>query len=147
MENPPITGTPGIDGAVFGVNARMDRLPATRSIWMLVFMLSIGGWFEFYDLFFTAYVGPGLVKSGIYSTTTASFFGFSGLGGFAAASFAGLFLGPLCFRGVGGGFVPRVFPRPLLLRGAGRPAGPPHGVHRLAALVLRRHAHHGVPAH
>ncbi|MGA7815376.1 MFS transporter [Caballeronia sp.] len=100
MANPPITGTPGIDGAVFGVNARMDRLPATRSIWLLVFMLSIGGWFEFYDLFFTAYVGPGLVKSGIYSTTTESFFGFSGLGGFVAASFAGLFIGTSCLAGM-----------------------------------------------
>lgn len=79
------------------INARIDRLPATRSVWILVFMLSIGGWFEFYDLFFTAYVGPGLVKSGLYSTTTASFFGFSGLGAFVAASFAGLFIGTFCF--------------------------------------------------
>ncbi len=76
-----------------GVNARIDRLPATRSIWVLVFLLSIGGWFEFYDLFFTAYVAPGLVKSGIFSTTTSSFFGFSGLGAFVSASFAGLFIG------------------------------------------------------
>jgi MFS transporter, putative metabolite:H+ symporter len=88
------------DATAFGVNARLDRLPATRSIWMLVFLLSIGGWFEFYDLFFTAYVGPGLVKSGIYSTTTASFFGFSGLGAFVAASFAGLFIGTFCFAGL-----------------------------------------------
>jgi len=33
---------------------------------MMAILVSIGGWFEFYDLFFTAYVGPGLVKSGIY---------------------------------------------------------------------------------
>ncbi|WP_322008899.1 MFS transporter [Paraburkholderia sp. J12] len=75
------------------INARIDRLPATRTVWMLVLLLATGGWFEFYDLFFTAYVGPGLVKSGLYSTTTASFFGFSGLGAFVAASFAGLFIG------------------------------------------------------
>ncbi|WP_133650978.1 MFS transporter [Paraburkholderia flava] len=84
---------PGAVGAGSRINARIDRLPATRTVWMLVFLLSIGGWFEFYDLFFTAYVGPGLVKSGLYSTTTASFFGFSGLGAFVAASFAGLFIG------------------------------------------------------
>lgn len=84
---------PGAAGAGSRINARIDRLPATRTVWMLVFLLSIGGWFEFYDLFFTAYVGPGLVKSGLYSTTTASFFGFSGLGAFVAASFAGLFIG------------------------------------------------------
>jgi putative MFS transporter len=78
------------------INARIDRLPAARAVWTLVLLLSLGGWFEFYDLFFTAYVGPGLVKSGLYSTTTASFFGFSGLGAFVAASFAGLFIGTFC---------------------------------------------------
>ncbi|MDR5833952.1 MFS transporter [Caballeronia sp. LZ034LL] len=93
--NPP--HNPPEAGGSQRINARIDRLPATRSVWALVFMLSIGGWFEFYDLFFTAYVGPGLVKSGLYSTTTASFFGFSGLGAFVAASFAGLFIGTLCF--------------------------------------------------
>jgi len=82
------------------INARIDRLPATRAIWTLVLLLSVGGWFEFYDLFFTAYVGPGLVKSGLYSTTTASFFGFSGLGAFVAASFAGLFIGTFCLTGL-----------------------------------------------
>jgi putative MFS transporter len=56
-------------------------------------LVAIGGWFEFYDLFMTAYVGPSLVKSGIYSVTTSSFFGFNGLGAFVAASFAGLFIG------------------------------------------------------
>ena len=75
------------------INARLDRLPATRHIWTIVLVLSLGGWFEFYDLFFTAYVGPGLVKSGILSETTSSFFGFSGLGAFIAATFAGLFIG------------------------------------------------------
>ncbi|OXC72779.1 MFS transporter [Caballeronia sordidicola] len=90
----------GVGDTTFGVNARIDRLPATRSVWMLVFLLSIGGWFEFYDLFFTAYVGPGLVKSGLYSTTTASFFGVSGLGAFVAASFAGLFIGTFFLAGL-----------------------------------------------
>ncbi|VVE71748.1 MFS transporter [Pandoraea anapnoica] len=82
------------------INARIDRLPATRSVWMLILLLALGGWFEFYDLFFTAYVGPGLVKSGLYSTTTASFFGVSGLGAFVAASFAGLFIGTFFLTGL-----------------------------------------------
>jgi MFS transporter, putative metabolite:H+ symporter len=82
------------------INARIDRLPATRTIWVLVLLLATGGWFEFYDLFFTAYVGPGLVKSGLYSTTTASFFGFSGLGAFVAASFGGLFIGTFFLTGL-----------------------------------------------
>ena len=40
------------------INARLDRLPATRTVWTVVVLLSLGGWFEFYDLFFTAYVAP-----------------------------------------------------------------------------------------
>jgi putative MFS transporter len=79
------------------INARLDRLPATRYIWRLVLLPSLGGCFEFYDLFFTAYIGPGLVRSGIFSSTSASLFGFNGLASFVAATFAGLFIGTLIF--------------------------------------------------
>src|ERR1700674_5340664 len=79
------------------ISARLDRLPATRTIWKLVLLLSLAGCFEFYDLFFTAYIGPGVVRSGLCSTTSASFFGLSGLASFVAATFAGLFIGTLAF--------------------------------------------------
>jgi putative MFS transporter len=79
------------------ISARLDRLPATRYIWKLVLLLSLGGCFEYYDLFFTAYIGPGLVRGGLFSSTSASFFGFSGLASFVAATFAGLFIGTLVF--------------------------------------------------
>jgi len=79
------------------IGARLDRLPATRSIWKLVLLLSLGGCFEYYDLSFTAYIGPGLVRSGVFSSTSASFFGFTGLASFVAATFAGLFLGTFLF--------------------------------------------------
>ncbi len=79
------------------IAARLDRLPATRSIWKLVLLLSLGGCFEYYDLFFTAYIGPGLVRSGMFSSTSASFFGFTGLAGFVAATFAGLLIGTSLF--------------------------------------------------
>ena len=75
------------------IAARIDRLPATASSWKLVALISMGGWFELYDLFFTGYIAPGLAKSGILTSTTESFFGFSGLGAFIAATFAGLFAG------------------------------------------------------
>ncbi|WP_082845588.1 MFS transporter [Paraburkholderia caribensis] len=78
---------------ISSINERLDRLSVDRSVWLAVLLVAIGGWFEFYDLFMTAYVGPSLVKSGIYSVTTASFFGVNGLGAFVAASFAGLFIG------------------------------------------------------
>jgi MFS transporter, putative metabolite:H+ symporter len=79
------------------IRIRMERLPATRYIWSLVLLLSLGGWFEYYDLFFTAYVGPGLVRSGLFTSTAAAFFGFNGLASFVAATFAGLLVGTLLF--------------------------------------------------
>src|SRR5260370_37037853 len=79
------------------ISARLDRLPTTRYIWKLVLLLSLGGCFEFYDLFFTAYIGPGLVHSGLFSSTSARFFGFTGLRGFFSAPFAGLVLRTLIF--------------------------------------------------
>jgi MFS transporter, putative metabolite:H+ symporter len=79
------------------IRVRLERLPVTRYIWSLVLLLSLGGWFEFYDLFFTAYVGPGLVRSGLFTSTSAAFFGFNGLASFVAATFAGLLVGTLIF--------------------------------------------------
>jgi putative MFS transporter len=91
------------------ISARLDRLPATRYIWQLVLLLSLGGCFEFYDLFLTAYIGPGLVRSGLFSGASATFFGFSGLASFVAATFVGLFLGTLFF-----GFAADKFGRRLI---------------------------------
>jgi MFS transporter, putative metabolite:H+ symporter len=79
------------------IRVRLERLQVTRYIWSLVLLLSLGGWFEFYDLFFTAYVGPGLVRSGLFTSTSAAFFGFNGLASFVAATFAGLLVGTLIF--------------------------------------------------
>ena len=78
---------------VAAINARMDRLPITAHIWKLVFLISLGGFFEIYDLIFTGYIAPGMVKSGILATTTQAFFGFHGFGAYVAAMFAGLFVG------------------------------------------------------
>ena len=52
------------------VAARLDRLPPTRHTRKLITLLSLGGWFEFYDLFFTAYVAIGLFKADIFKPTT-----------------------------------------------------------------------------
>ncbi|MGH9560475.1 MAG: hypothetical protein ACRD3S_03390, partial [Terracidiphilus sp.] len=76
---------------------RLDQLPASPYIWNLILLLSLGGCFEYYDLFLTAYVGPGLVRSGLFSSTAASFFGLSGLASFVSATFVGLFLGTFLF--------------------------------------------------
>jgi MFS transporter, putative metabolite:H+ symporter len=79
------------------IRARLDRLPTTRYIWKLVLLLSLGGCFEFYDLFLMTYIGPGLIRSGLFSAASVSFFGTSGLASFVAATFAGLFIGTLAF--------------------------------------------------
>ena len=79
------------------VAARLDRLPNSRSIRRLVVLLSLGGCFEFYDLFFTAYIAPALYASGIFTPTTRGFLGIQGFASFVASLFAGLFVGSLFF--------------------------------------------------
>ncbi len=90
-------GQTTIRGQAALISARLDRLPTTRYIWKLVLLLSLGGCFEFYDLFLMTYIGPGLVRSGLFSAASASFFGLTGLASFVAATFAGLFIGALAF--------------------------------------------------
>jgi MFS transporter, putative metabolite:H+ symporter len=63
------------------------------SVWSRVALISIGGFFEFYDLFFSGYIAPGLVRSGILTPTTPGLFGATGVAGFVAAMFSGLFVG------------------------------------------------------
>jgi putative MFS transporter len=75
------------------ISRRLESLPASSRVWRLVILLSLGGCFEIYDLFFTGYIAPGLNRSGLLTTTTQAFFGFSGIGAFVAATFAGLFAG------------------------------------------------------
>jgi putative MFS transporter len=79
------------------IAGRLERLPATRGFWRRVTVLSLGGFFEFYDLFLAAYVAPGLVKSGILTTTTPGLFGTTGVAGFVASFFFGLFIGTALF--------------------------------------------------
>ena len=91
------------------ITARLEALPATSGFWRRITLLSLGGFFEFYDLFLAAYVAPGLVKSGILTTTTPGLFGTSGVAGFVAAFFLGLFVGTALF-----GFIADRFGRRLI---------------------------------
>jgi putative MFS transporter len=77
------------------IAARLDRLPATRTIWKFIVLLSLGFFFELYDLLYSGYVAPGIVKSGILTSTTAGLFGTTGVAGFIASLFAGLFIGTI----------------------------------------------------
>jgi putative MFS transporter len=77
------------------ISARIDRLPATRTIWTMIVLLGFGMFFELYDLLFSAYVAPSLVKSGVLTAKTAGLFGTTGVASFIAALFTGLFVGTI----------------------------------------------------
>jgi putative MFS transporter len=83
------------------IASRLDRLPASAHIRNLVALLSLGGWFEFYDLFFTAYIAVGLYSGGIFRPTMAGVTDLhaflQGFASFVAALFLGLFIGTLAF--------------------------------------------------
>lgn len=83
------------EAAASSILARLDRLPASRYIWTLVGLLSLGGLFEFYDLFMTGYVIPGLVKAGLLANTAVGIF--TGPALFVASTFTGLFIGTFVF--------------------------------------------------
>ncbi len=94
-------GTPGkLSGATPAqIAARLDRLPASRAVWSIVALISLGAVFEFYDLFFTAYVAPGMVGSGLFTPESLGIFGalksieVAGVGTFVFSTFAGLWAG------------------------------------------------------
>lgn len=84
-----------LDGA--SIAARMDRLPASRTVWRLVVLLSMAGFFEYYELFSSAYVAPGLVRAGILAAHTQAFFGLDGVAGFIGSLFLGMWVATVLF--------------------------------------------------
>ena len=77
------------------ISARIDRLPATASVWRAILLLSAGMFFELYDLLFSGYIAPSLVKAGVLTQNTPGLFGTTGVASFIAALFTGLFIGTL----------------------------------------------------
>ncbi len=92
-----------------GVEARLDRIPASPYLWKLIALLSLGGFFEFYELFMTAFVSPGLIRSGIFHAGPNGIFHLPDQAAFASVTFLGLFLGTILLGGsriAGGGARP-----------------------------------------
>jgi len=81
--------------AIAQLAARLDRLPQTAAVWKLIVLLSLGFFFELYDLLYTGNIAPGLVRAGILTPTTPGLFGSAGIASFVAALFAGLFIGSI----------------------------------------------------
>jgi MFS transporter, putative metabolite:H+ symporter len=81
------------------IAARLDRLPSSRTVWTIVLLISLGCVFEFYDLFFTAYVAPGMTESGLFTQQSLGIFAslqairVAGFGTFVFSTFAGLWFG------------------------------------------------------
>jgi putative MFS transporter len=86
-------------GTEAAIAARLDRLPSSRAIWTIVLLISLGCVFEFYDLFFTAYVAPGMAREGLFTAASLGIFAslkiirVAGFGTFVFATFAGLWFG------------------------------------------------------
>ena len=101
-----VTTTPRAQLTAAALGARLDRLPATRSVWKLIALLSLGFFFEVYDMLFTAYVAPALVQEKILTSTTPGLFGTTGVASFVASLFLGLFIATIA-----GGFLADRFGR------------------------------------
>ncbi|WP_253940565.1 MFS transporter [Dickeya dadantii] len=72
---------------------RIDALPSSWGLWRFIILLSLGGFFELYDLFQTAYISTGLIGEKIFHVGKEGLFGVSDQATFASATFFGLFIG------------------------------------------------------
>lgn len=84
-----------IEAQAAELTARLDRLPATRTVWMIIILLSVAFFFELYELLLTGFIAPGLISSGLFTATTQGPFGTTGIAAFMAALFSGLTIGTL----------------------------------------------------
>jgi hypothetical protein len=82
------------------IGARLDRLPAARYIWKLVILLSLGAFFEVYDIALTGSLSPGLIRAGVFHTGVKGLFGLTDQATFGAVTFLGLFIGTIGFASV-----------------------------------------------
>jgi len=85
---------------IAAITARLNRLPPSRYIWQLVMLLSLCGFFEIYEIALTAFLSPGLIRTGVFDAGAKGLFGLADQASFAAATFAGLFMGAALFSSV-----------------------------------------------
>ena len=76
-------------GAGLSIAARMERLPLGRFHRRFIALVSLGNFFDLYDIFIVAYIGAALQQSGFLSLKQFSIF--------VAAGFLGMFFGTVVF--------------------------------------------------
>jgi MFS transporter, putative metabolite:H+ symporter len=74
------------------IAARVERLPLVRFHYRFIALISLGAFFDFFDIFMMAYIGAALQSSG--------FLGLEQFSWLLAAGFAGMFVGTVVF-GIG----------------------------------------------
>ncbi len=82
MSSPSLAPSPAIA-------ARVERLPLSGFHRRFIARISLGGWFDFFDIFMMAYLGAGMQQSGF---VTRDEFGLT-----LAAGFVGMFFGTILF--------------------------------------------------
>ncbi|MFN8007946.1 MAG: MFS transporter [Terriglobia bacterium] len=87
-----------IDTQVPSIAARLERLPLCGFHRRFIGLISLGGWFDFYDIFMMAYLGAALQQSGMLTLSQFSHM--------IAAGFLGMFAGTILF-GMGSDYVGR----------------------------------------
>jgi putative MFS transporter len=71
------------------IAARLERVPVCGFHRRFITLISLGGWFDFYDIFMMAYLGAALQHSGILTLQQFSYM--------IAAGFCGMFVGTIIF--------------------------------------------------
>ena len=74
------------------IAARLERLPPSRVHRRFITLISLGGWFDFYDIFMVAYLAAALRSSGFLDPVQMNLFVSSG--------FAGMFVGSSLYAGL-----------------------------------------------
>jgi putative MFS transporter len=84
--------------AASNIAGRLERLPLSRFHRRFIALVSLGGWFDFYDIFMVAYIGAALRGSGFLDLPQLSLF--------VSAGFLGMFVGAIVF-GMGSDYLGR----------------------------------------
>src|SRR2546425_3672688 len=83
---------------LINVAGRLERLPLSKFHRRFITLISLGAWFDFYDIFMVAYLGASLHAS--------KFFNIQELSLFISAGFVGMFAGTILF-GMGSDYMGR----------------------------------------